>query len=193
MFTGIIEEVGQVAALTRRQPAARLEIEASLVCGDMQTGDSIAVDGVCLTVVEHSADRFVVDVQEETLRRTALGEYRAGTRVNLERALQPHGRMGGHYVQGHVDGVGTIRSWCREGADWVLRVQVPAELLRYIVEKGFICVNGMSLTVVERTPQVSMHIVPHTRAVTALEHAVTGVRVNIEVDVFAKYVESLLR
>jgi riboflavin synthase len=193
MFTGIVEEVGRITALTRRHPAARLTIAAERVCGDMQVGDSMAIDGVCLTVVEHSSSGFAVDVQQETLQRTTIGAYKPGGHVNLERAVQPHTRMGGHYVQGHVDGLGSITAWRQEGADWVLRLRVPGELQRYIVEKGFICVNGMSLTVVERGPQVAVHVVPHTRAVTALQYVVVGERVNIEVDVFAKYVESLMR
>jgi riboflavin synthase len=193
MFTGIIEEVGQVTAFTRRQPAGRLCIAAATVCTDMHVGDSIAVDGTCLTVVAHSDTGFEVDVQEETQRRTAMADYRQGTHVNLERALQPHSRMGGHYVQGHVDAVGTVRSWRQEGADWVVRVQVPAELQRYIVAKGFICINGISLTVVDLTPQVSVHVVPHTRSMTTLQHITVGARVNIEVDVFAKYIEALMR
>ena len=193
MFTGIIEEIGVIESLSRRQPAARLKIKAARVLEGTRIGDSISVDGVCLTVTAMAAGSFSVDVQEETAQRTRFALYRAGMRVNLERALTPASRMGGHYVQGHVDATGTVRAWRQEGNDWVLRVRLPAEVARYVVEKGFIALNGISLTVAaRRSGECVMHIIPHTRAATTLADLRPGERVNIEVDVIAKYVESLV-
>jgi riboflavin synthase len=193
MFTGLVEEVGTIAALTRAFPAARLTIRATRVTADMKPGDSIAVDGVCLTVVACDAAGFSVEIQDETVQRTRVTRYQAGQRVNLERALTPHSRMGGHYVQGHVDGVGVVHAWHQEGPDWVLRVSVPPALGKYIVEKGFITMNGISVTVTECRRDVAVHVIPHTRAVTTLAETRVGDLVNLEVDVLAKYVESLLK
>ena len=150
MFTGIVEEVGVVERLVASDPAARLAIRAGRVTEGVAIGDSIAVDGVCLTVVGATGTVLQFDVQGETMKRAICGQYRAGTHVNLERALTPTSRMGGHYVQGHVDGTGVVQAWRREGADWVLRLRIPAPLLRYVVEKGFAAVNGISLTVARR-------------------------------------------
>jgi len=193
MFTGIVEEIGTVAALTRGRPAARLSVHATDVTQAMRIGDSIAVDGICLTIVSFNPHGFAVEVQEETLARTRCARYRPGTRINLERALTPQSRMGGHYVQGHVDDVGTVRTWRQEGADWVLRVTVPPALRRYVVPKGFIALNGISLTVTECGAELGVHVIPHTRQVTTLADTRVGDPMNIEVDVIAKYVESLLQ
>lgn len=193
MFTGLVEEVGRVAEVRRGGEAMRVRVQARRVCEGTRVGDSIAVDGICLTVVELTDDGFEVDVQEETVRRTTMGRCTPGQRVNLERALTPMSRMGGHYVQGHVDGVGVITAWHPEGRDWVLRVRVPAELRRYIVEKGFLAVNGISLTVAACQPDIAFHIIPHTREITTLRYARAGDLVNVEVDVLAKYVEALVR
>ncbi len=193
MFTGIVEETGRVTAFRRGTPAARLSVQAARVLDGLKVGDSIAVDGVCLTVTAQRADGFDVDVQEETITRTALARSTPGRHVNLERALTPASRMGGHYVQGHVDGVGVVTAWHPEGGDWVLRLRVPAALRRYIVEKGFLAVNGISLTVAACHPAIALHIIPLTRSATTLQYCTTGDQVNLEVDVFAKYVESLMR
>ena len=193
MFTGIVEEIGTIAAFTRAFPVARLTIRASQVITDCKIGDSIAIDGVCLTVVASDAAGFSVEIQDETVQRTRVARYQPGQQVNLERALTPHSLMGGHYVQGHVDAVGTVRAWHQEGPDWVLRVAVPAALSKYIVEKGFIAINGISLTVTDCRRDVAVHVIPHTRTMTTLAHTRVGDLVNIEVDVLAKYVESLLK
>jgi riboflavin synthase len=193
MFTGIIEEIGVVSRFERRHPAARLSVAASLVTQDMQTGDSIAVDGVCLTVISYESQAFTVDVQEETINRTIFSSCRPGLQVNLERAVTPATRLGGHYVQGHVDGVATVTAWHQERNDWVLRCDIPLPLRKYVVEKGFISVNGISLTVAGIHGGCAVHVIPHTRAATTLQHLTVGSRVNIEVDIIAKYVESLLK
>ena len=194
MFTGIVEEVGVVERMTRGTPAAKLVIRADRVIEGTRIGDSISIDGVCLTVVRASDKSLTFDVQAETVHCTICGTYRAGTHVNLERALTPVSRMGGHYVQGHVDGTATVQSWRQEGADWVLSLRLPAPLLRYMVMKGFVAVNGISLTVARRAGAIiSCHIIPHSRAATTLQHARAGDTVNIEVDVMAKYVEALAR
>ncbi len=193
MFTGIIEEIGAVESLVRSYPVARLTIRAAAVLEGMKIGDSISVDGVCLTVVDFTESAFAVEVQEETLKRTSLGRCRQGTHVNLERAVTPRTRLGGHYVQGHVDATGVVRSWHQEGGDWILRVNVPGELMKYIVPKGFIAINGISLTVTNCRGDVEAHIIPHTRAATNLQYLAVGEQVNVEVDVLAKYVESLMR
>jgi riboflavin synthase len=193
MFTGIIEEIGVVSRFERRHPAARLSVSASLVTQDMHIGDSIAVDGVCLTVISFESQSFTVEVQEETIDRTIFSSCRPGLQVNLERAVTPSTRLGGHYVQGHVDGIATVTSWHQEGNDWVLRCNVPQDLRKYVVEKGFITVNGISLTVAGTHGGCAIHVIPHTRAVTTLQYLTVGARVNIEVDIIAKYVESLLK
>jgi len=193
MFTGIVEEVGRIERIESRSMVRRVVVRATTVLAGTKIGDSISVDGACLTVVALGAVTFSVDVQQETLRRTVTGQYRPGTRVNLERALTPSSRMGGHYVQGHVDGLGTVVSWRQERGDWVLRVRMPAELRKYVVEKGFVAVNGVSLTAASCRGSVSFHVIPHTRTATALQDRGPGDPVNIEVDVMAKYAESLLQ
>ncbi len=193
MFTGIIEEIGTVSRLERSYPVEKLTIKTEILTCDMRIGDSISVDGVCLTVTRYDAESFQADVQEETVRRTVFASYRAGTRVNLERALTPVSRMGGHYVQGHIDGVGTVTAWHLEGRDWVLKINVPAEIRTYLVEKGFIAVNGISLTITAMKNDCSIHVIPHTREHTTLQYLHTGSAVNLEADIIAKYVESLIR
>ena len=189
MFTGIVEEQGEVA----RVDATRLAVRSTLVAADARHGDSIAVNGVCLTVV-NSADRVLTfDVMGETLRRSALGALRPGDPVNLERAATLGSRLGGHLTQGHVDGVGTILS--REPADqWeVVRFALPPELGRYVVEKGSIAVDGVSLTVMATTAGTfTVGLIPTTLKLTVLGAKAVGDPVNLEVDVIAKYVEKLL-
>ena len=188
MFTGIVEELGTV----REASANRLVIAAATVLSDTVTGDSLLVNGVCLTVVEHTGGSFAVDLSAETLARTSLGALAAGDPVDLERALTPSSRMGGHFVQGHVDGVGTVAHLGGTPEDRVLRVKVDGTLARYIVEKGFVAVDGISLTVTEaRDTTFSAAVIPYTFDHTVLRSRSTGDPVNIEVDILAKYVERL--
>ena len=194
MFTGIVEELGSVAAIeTLADDAARFTLLGPLVTTDAKHGDSIAVNGVCLTVVETDAGRFTADVMAETLRRSSLGALIVGSPVNLERAAALNARMGGHLVQGHVDGVGEIAS-IEPSEHWtVVRVTLPTELARYIVEKGSITVDGVSLTVVNvDDTSFSVSLIPTTLALTTLGAKQPGDAVNLEVDVIAKYVEKLM-
>ncbi|MCS7044163.1 MAG: riboflavin synthase [Bryobacteraceae bacterium] len=194
MFTGIVEETGVIAGIEPRGSGARLRIAASLVTRELREGDSVSVSGACLTAVEIREDGFAADVSRETLERTTLGEARAGTLVNLERALTAGGRLGGHIVQGHVDGVGVIRSLEeRGGGDWWLEVEAPPELERYLVYKGSVAVDGISLTVARVAgPVFAVAVIPHTWRNTTLRAARPGARVNLETDILAKYVEKLL-
>lgn len=194
MFTGIVEELGSVDAIeTLADDAARFTLLGPLVTTDAKHGDSIAVNGVCLTVVETDAGRFTADVMAETLRRSSLGALVVGSPVNLERAAALNARMGGHLVQGHVDGVGKIAS-IEPSEHWtVVRVTLPAELARYVVEKGSITVDGVSLTVVDvDDTSFSVSLIPTTLALTTLGAKQPGDAVNLEVDVIAKYVEKLM-
>ena len=193
MFTGIVEEVGEVVEVTTGTDSAVLRVRGPLVVSDATLGASIAVNGVCLTVTAHDEQEFSVDVMQESLDRSSLGDLSAGSPVNLERAVRADGRLGGHIVQGHVDGTGTITA--REpGERWeVVTIALPPALARYVVEKGSIAVDGVSLTVSALTPggfQVSL--IPTTLADTTLGAAGVGARVNLEVDVLAKYVGHLL-
>lgn len=193
MFTGIVEELGEVAEFVRAGDIARLTVHAKVVTDDLRYGDSVAVNGVCLTAVDIDGETFGVDVIGETLRRTTVGELAAGERVNLERAVTPQTRLGGHIVQGHVDGVADVRS--REPGDqWdLVRFGLPGQLAAYVAEKGSICVDGVSLTVVEAGDEdFSVGLIPATLAATTLGMRQPGDRVNVEVDVVAKYVERLL-
>lgn len=194
MFTGIVEELGTVEALEPRAAGSRLRVRAPLVTSDAQEGDSICVSGVCLTALDLRAGSFAADVSPETLRRSSLGELKTGSRVNLERALKPSSRLGGHIMQGHVDGVGTLESLELLGDNnWWLKVRVPGELDRYLVFKGSIAIDGISLTVAEVSGGVvSVTIIPHTYESTNLCTKRAGDRVNIETDVLAKYVEKML-
>ncbi len=188
MFTGIVEEVGAVAAVRE----GGLRIAAPLVCADLRIGDSVSVNGVCLTAVAVEGDAFEVDTVPETLRRSNLGELRPESQVNLERALRADGRFGGHIVQGHVEGVGTIDLVEPDGEATVVRVRASADLARYIVKKGFVAVDGTSLTVVDRGPDwFTFTLIPFSAAHTVLGSKHRGDRVNLETDVLAKYVERL--
>lgn len=193
MFTGIIEEIGTVRRIERGAAGARLTIAAKTVLEGTELGDSIATNGVCLTVVSMTSDGFSADVMAESLRRSSLGALQTGSSVNLERAMPLNGRFGGHIVSGHIDGTGTIASQKREdNAVWVT-VRAPAALLRYIVEKGSIAIDGVSLTVaaVDET-SFAVSIIPHTGAQTILLDKKAGETVNLECDVIGKYVEKLL-
>jgi riboflavin synthase len=198
MFTGIVEGTGTVVTPARPRAdggAARLEVEAPWLAGELAVGDSVAVDGCCLTVVAGGPARFTADVVAETLRRTALGRRPAGARVNLERPLALGGRLGGHLVQGHVDGLGQViaRLAVGEGGEEV-RVELPDALARYVVEKGSIAVDGVSLTVAGvGDGWFAVALVPHTLATTTLGERAPGDPVHLEVDVVAKYVERLVR
>lgn len=194
MFTGIITAVGTITAIQPRGDDVRLRVASGrLDLSDVQLGDSIAVSGVCLTAVELPGDGFWADVSRESLERTILGEATAGSRVNLEKALTPTTRLGGHLVSGHVDGIGTINEWRPDGRSWRMRIQAPDALARYIAEKGSICVDGVSLTV-NRVDGATfeLNIIPHTLAETTLAEAQAGRRVNLEVDLIARYLERLL-
>ena len=194
MFTGIVEEVGRVRAMERIGGGAVLDIECSTVTSDAKLGDSISVNGVCLTVTslaEHGG--FTADLMGETLDRSSLGALQAGAGVNLERAMRLGDRLGGHLVQGHVDGVGTVQT-VEPLEEWtVMRITPPGHLRRYLVEKGSITVDGTSLTVMEVTDDAfAVGLIPHTLAVTSLRDRRAGDPVNLEVDVIAKYVEQML-
>ncbi|ARF54356.1 riboflavin synthase [Streptomyces gilvosporeus] len=193
MFTGIVEELGEVVAVEDLGDSSRFSLRGPVVTADAKHGDSIAVNGVCLTVVDTADGEFTADVMAETLDRSSLGALSAGSRVNLERPMALGGRLGGHLVQGHVDGTGTIAA--RTPAEhWELvRIALPAALARYVVEKGSITVDGVSLTVVEAGDDYfTISLIPTTLALTTLGIKQVGDPVNLEVDILAKYVERLL-
>jgi len=191
MFTGIVEEVGIISRILHSATISKLKINANIVTSDLKIGDSIAVDGVCLTATDFSPNCFEADVQKETINRTCFSVYKAGNPVNLERALAVNSRFGGHYVQGHIDGTARVRSFHQEQNDWILKLEIPPKLQRYIVEKGFIAVNGLSLTIASIYDTYNLHIIPHTREFTTLKYFKPGTVVNIEVDIISKYVEKL--
>ncbi|MFI7343173.1 riboflavin synthase [Streptomyces sp. NPDC050085] len=196
MFTGIVEELGEITAvemLGSPVDACRFRVRGPVVTEGAKHGDSIAVNGVCLTVVEHEADAFTADVMAETLKRSSLGALATGSRVNLERPMVADGRFGGHIVQGHVDGTGTIIERLPSEHWEIVKVSLPAELSRYVVEKGSITVDGVSLTVVEAAVDYfTISLIPTTLALTTLGLKQPGDPVNLEVDVIAKYVERML-
>ena len=189
MFTGIVEEVGRVTS----RDGYRLKINADRALEDVKLGDSIAVNGACLTVVEFDPDSFSVDLAPETLRRTSLEQAWPGSAVNLERALAAHDRMGGHIVQGHVDATGKVTGFTPEADCYIMEVEAPGSLAPYIVEKGFIAVDGISLTVVQKLEcRFTISVIPFTMQNTNLHEREVGDLVNLEADILAKYVESLL-
>jgi riboflavin synthase len=191
MFTGLVADCGTVSALERTTDGARLRVETSLV-PELSPGDSVAVNGVCLTAVEVDAAGFTADAMEETLRRSSLGPLAPGDRVNLELPLRATDRLGGHVVQGHVDGTGTIDSIREDGFSRVVRVEASPDLLRYVVEKGSIAVDGVSLTVADVDDDgFAVALIPETLERTTFGGAAPGRTVNLEVDVLAKYVEKL--
>lgn len=194
MFTGIIEAVGQIQSMQPRGGDVRLHVQtAGLDLADVKLGDSIAVNGVCLTAVELPGDGFWADVSQETIRRTALSRLKEGSRVNLEKALTPSSRLGGHLVSGHVDGVGKVLSLKEDARSWHFRIEAPAALARYIAEKGSITVDGTSLTVNAVDGAVfDLNIVPHTMQQTVMGEYQAGSPVNLEVDLIARYLERLL-
>ncbi|MET9622595.1 MULTISPECIES: riboflavin synthase [unclassified Streptomyces] len=193
MFTGIVEELGEVTAVERLADASRFRLRGPLVTEGAKHGDSIAVNGVCLTVVEFGDGEFTADVMAETLLRSSLGALEVGSRVNLERPMAVGDRLGGHIVQGHVDGTGSILDRTPSENWEIVRIALPAHLSRYVVEKGSITVDGVSLTVVEAADDwFSISLIPTTLALTTLGIKRSGDPVNLEVDVIAKYVERLL-
>lgn len=193
MFTGIIETVGTVAEIEGGSDGKRFTIESDLVTSDLEIGDSVAVNGVCLTATTISGSRFTVDTVVETLDRTNLGSVAIGTGVNLERAMPASGRFDGHIVQGHVEGTGQISHIAPEGTGQRWTITASRAQMRYIVEKGSITVNGVSLTVAGVTDDAfEIALIPHTLEVTAFSDAAVGDAVNLEVDILAKYVERLL-
>ena len=193
MFTGIIEEKGKVKSITHGAKSAVLSIKASRIMSDVKIGDSIAVNGVCLTATTVSPDGFTADVMAETIRRSSLGSLKAGSEVNLERAMAAGGRFGGHIVSGHIDGTGTIKEFKREdNAIWVT-IACDKKILRYIIEKGSITIDGISLTVAVVTDSYfKVSIIPHTSSETTLTSKKVGDSVNLENDIIGKYVEKLL-
>jgi riboflavin synthase len=193
MFTGLIEELGRVKAIEHQSDAVRLTIEGPLVTSDAHRGDSIAVCGTCLTVIEFGKGEFTADVMKETLDKTSLSTIKVGDPVNLERAMTAETRFGGHVVQGHVDGVGEIISRePSENWEW-LRIRIPRELMKYVVYKGSITLDGVSLTVNEVGDDfVGLSLIPETLAVTTLGSKAIGEKVNVEADVMAKHIERLL-
>jgi len=193
MFTGIVEETGKIRRLERRGASAALEVAARRVLEGTSVGDSISVNGACLTATRVAADYFTVDLAPETLQRTTLGGLRPGAEVNLERGLEVGARLGGHFVQGHVDDVGAVRALRPQGEATVITFAAPPAVMRYVVVKGFIAVDGMSLTVVERLDDAfSVSFIPLTLAHTIAGGYRTGTQVNLEVDILGKYVERFL-
>jgi riboflavin synthase len=194
MFTGIVEEIGRVQAITTGQTHNTLTIACQTMLADTQIGESIAVNGVCLTVTELSETLFSIGASPETLRRTNLGRLQAGDPVNLERSLAFNGRMGGHYVQGHIDETGEIVRIVPEGDSKLVTVRLPHNLMRYVVEKGYLAVDGVSLTVFNLTDDtVTIALIAHTQQAVIMGQQQVGALVNLEVDIIAKYVERLVR
>lgn len=193
MFTGIVEEVGRVSSIKNSTNSAILTIEAEKVLEESKIGDSISVNGVCLTVTDISSKSFSADIMHESLKRSSLGELKKGSRVNLERALKLSTRLGGHIVSGHIDGVGKIKSIKKDdNAVWYC-IEANEKILKYIIEKGSVAIDGISLTVAEENDKdFSVSVIPHTRAASNLSKKKIGSRVNIENDCIAKYVEKLL-
>lgn len=194
MFTGIIEEIGTVKNIQRNGSNSFIVIEAKKVLEDVHIGDSIAVNGVCLTVTRTDGSIFQADVMNETLSRSSLGELRQGSKVNLERAMAANGRFGGHIVSGHIDGTGTIADIKNDGIAVWYTIAANADIMRYIVEKGSIAIDGISLTVAKVTDRdFSVSVIPHTAEMTILSTKSKGQTVNLENDIIGKYVEKLMK
>lgn len=194
MFTGLVEEVGQIRVCQNRGDGLSLTIKASHILTDMALGDSIAVDGVCLTVEHFTDSDFSVQAVGETVSRSTLGHKSVGTAVNLERAMQAQNRFGGHFVQGHVDGVASIEKIEKRDPGYWLMVSLPQDMTKFVVEKGSITLDGLSLTVATIDDRkVSVAIIPHTWSATTLQHKKVGDKINVEVDIIAKYVNNFLQ
>ena len=195
MFTGLIQAVGQVAAIERQESSARLEISSKEIAAQIAQGDSVSVNGTCLTVVSFDASKFAVDVMVQTLNLTSTGSLEVGSAVNLELATRTADRLGGHIVQGHVDGVAEVVAISTDSQWTRMDLSIPKDLMKYVVAQGSICVEGVSLTVGELNDpadQISVWLIPETLAKTNLSHKQVGDLLNIEVDVLAKYVERLI-
>ena len=193
MFTGIIEELGKIASLEKHAGGAKIKIAANFVTKDTREGDSIAINGVCLTALDVKKDSFTADVSQETLDKSTLGKLKTGVKVNLERAVTPLTRLGGHIVQGHVDSRGEFVSAVRSGDFWTVRINFPKEIGQYLVYKGSISVEGISLTVAElKADYFEIAVIPKTWELTNLSSLKVGDEVNLEADVIAKYVERIL-
>ena len=194
MFTGIVEEMGQIRSIVRGASSAVLSIEANLILEHLKIGDSVAVNGVCLTATSIGAGGFTADVMHETLNRSSLGALQKGSHVNLERAMLANGRFGGHIVSGHIDGTGTIGSIQKDDNALWYTILADAKLLRYIVEKGSVTIDGISLTVADvQSDRFAVSLIPHTAKVTVLGEKRTGDIVNLETDIIGKYVEKLMK
>jgi riboflavin synthase len=193
MFTGLVEELGKVKNIARGVKSVRLTVEASKVLVDVKLGDSIAVNGTCLTVVEYNENCFTADVMPETVDSTALANLKIGARVNLERTLSIGDRFGGHIVSGHIDGIGIIRAKDNNDNAIIVKIEASPEVMRYIVKKGSIAIDGISLTIVDYGQDwFTVSLIPHSAAVTTLGFKKTGDVVNLETDIIGKYVEKLL-
>jgi riboflavin synthase len=194
MFTGIISEIGTIAALRRTGGGKRITVSAPSTASELKQGDSVAVEGVCLTGIGREGDRFTVEAVEETLSTTTVGAFAVGDHVNLELALRPGDRMGGHIVQGHVDGAGVVDSLERRESSWWVGFRIPQEWVRFVVPVGSIAVNGVSLTVARcEGDRFWVSLIPHTLEVTTLSRLRNGSRVNLEFDILGKYVDRQLR
>lgn len=193
MFTGIVEEVGSIKEITRGAHSARVSIQAGKILTDLKTGDSVAVNGICLTVTSLSAHDFTADVMHETISRSSLAQLKKDTKVNLERAMAANGRFGGHMVSGHVDGIGTVLEISRDDNAIWYTIKAEANILHYIVEKGSVAIDGISLTVARLAQKTfSVSVIPHTIEATTLGECQVGDWVNLETDIIGKYVEKLL-
>jgi riboflavin synthase len=193
MFTGLIEEIGTVVRVSPRKGIVEIVIRATKVIDDLKVDDSINIDGVCQTVIKHTKDTFTVQSVQETLRKTTLGSLRPGSTVNLERALLPSSRMGGHFVQGHIDGTGTVTSVRKAAGDWLITITLPASFMKYVIPKGSICIDGVSLTVASvEGNNLTVAIIPHTLDVTTIKNLRKGSKVNIELDMIGKYIVGMV-
>jgi riboflavin synthase len=192
MFTGLIEEVGVVERIEEQSNGRRLQIRASHIMHELKVDDSISINGVCLTVVAADKDGFAVQAVTETLRKTTVGEWRTGTRVNLERALRADSRLGGHFVQGHVDTVAQVSNVESRTNEWLLSIVIPAQFAKFVILHGSIALDGVSLTVARwQSPIATVSLIPHTLNKTTLGDRRAGDRINLEVDLLGKYLESL--
>jgi len=193
MFTGLIEGIGEVREVRRAGADAAIALGLPASFSDCRIGDSISVDGVCLTITEIKGDLIQVDLSRETLDRSTLGELKTGSKVNLERAMRLSDRLGGHLVSGHIDGTGTLKSIQKQGKSWLIQISLDASLSRYLIEKGSIAVDGISLTITSCTADsFSVAVIPQTGAETTLLKKTAGSTVNLEIDMIAKYIEKLL-